>query len=80
MDIPLLSSEAVDAVYVNNTPGFLVSSLKWILKTLMWVIFIAWVTLIFLFPAQFMNFFYQPWIQYFSNTPFGITGWQLTFL
>ncbi|XP_040989758.1 ferric reduction oxidase 7, chloroplastic-like [Juglans microcarpa x Juglans regia] len=40
----------------------------------MWDIFIAWVALIFLFPAQFVNQLFEKWIQTTRGTVFGITG------
>ncbi|XP_035542885.1 ferric reduction oxidase 7, chloroplastic-like isoform X2 [Juglans regia] len=67
---PLLSR---GADYVKKTP-FYVSWAKWILKFIMWDIFIAWVALIFLFPAQFVNQLFEKWIQTTRGTVFGITG------
>ncbi|KAG2675541.1 hypothetical protein I3843_12G009600 [Carya illinoinensis] len=67
---PLLSRVADD---VKKT-HFYVSLAKWILKFIIWVIFIAWVALIFLFPAQFVNQLFEKYIQTTRGTVFGITG------
>ncbi|KAL2341483.1 hypothetical protein Fmac_009423 [Flemingia macrophylla] len=52
----------------------LVSATKWTLKTLICVIFVAWVTFIFLLPAQPVNELFSKWISLSSETPFGVTG------
>ncbi|KAK9286122.1 hypothetical protein L1049_014503 [Liquidambar formosana] len=70
---PLLSSAGVDPAYAKDTP-LLVSSLKWILKTLMWVVFIVWAALIFLYPSEFVNGLYEKWIEATRGTVFGLTG------
>ncbi|KAJ8754927.1 hypothetical protein K2173_015439 [Erythroxylum novogranatense] len=53
---------------------FLVSSTKWILKILIWVIFVTWVAFIFLFPTQFGGDMFEKWIRATNGTLFGITG------
>lgn len=57
----------------KKTP-LLVSSTKWVLKVAMWVIFIAWVTLIFLYPLEFVNNLSGTWVRVTSKTLFGVTG------
>lgn len=47
---------------------------KWVLKTVMWVVFIAWAALFFFFPANFVSTFYSKFIQLTSGTVFGVTG------
>lgn len=73
VDEPLLLSRG--AGYVRKTPLF-VSWAKWSLKFVIWVVFIAWVALIFLSPAQFVNQVFEKWIQATSGSVFGITGWS----
>jgi ferric-chelate reductase len=72
VDEPLLLSR--DAGYVRKTPLF-VSLAKGSLKFVIWVVFIAWVALIFLSPTQFVNQVLEKWIQATSGSLFGITGW-----
>ncbi|XP_059446528.1 ferric reduction oxidase 7, chloroplastic [Corylus avellana] len=71
IDEPLLLSRGAGSV--RKTPLF-VSWAKWSLKFVIWVVFIAWVALIFLFPAQFVNQVFEKWIQATSGSVFGITG------
>ncbi|KDP32466.1 hypothetical protein JCGZ_13391 [Jatropha curcas] len=65
---PLLSSQGV-----KKTP-FFISSVKWILKTLMWVIFMAWVAIIFFYPSKFGNELFEKWIRATDGTLFGLSG------
>ena len=71
---PLLLSRGTERV--KKTPLF-VSWAKRILKFVIWVIFLAWVALIFFIPAQFVNETFEKWAQLTSGTVFGITGWYL---
>ncbi|KAM7481923.1 hypothetical protein LguiB_006506 [Lonicera macranthoides] len=57
----------------KKTP-LLVSSTKLVLKVAMWVIFIAWATLIFLYPLEFVNNLSGAWIRVTRETLFGVTG------
>lgn len=72
---PLLNG-SVDAVHYKQTPLY-VSALKWVLKILMWVIFVAWVALIFLYPSEFGSELTQKFTRATSGTIFGITGWKI---
>lgn len=65
---PLLSSQGV-----KKRPLF-VSSVKWVLEILMWVIFIAWVVFIFLYPTQFGNELFEKFVGATSGTLFGLSG------
>ncbi|XP_002519390.2 ferric reduction oxidase 6 isoform X2 [Ricinus communis] len=65
---PLLSTYGV-----KKTPLF-TSSVKWILKFLMWVIFVSWVAFIFIYPTQFGNELFEKWIHATSGTLFGLSG------
>lgn len=58
----------------NKKVGALVPFLKWCLRILIWVIFIAWATLIFLFPAEFVGGFIEKFAESTSGTLFGATG------
>ncbi|KAJ7946500.1 Ferric reduction oxidase [Quillaja saponaria] len=68
-----LLCRCVGTGFAKNIP-LLVPSAKWILKFVMWVIFIAWAAFFFLFPAKFMDDLYQKWIQASKGTLFGETG------
>ncbi|XP_031263189.1 ferric reduction oxidase 7, chloroplastic-like [Pistacia vera] len=73
MDEPLLQNEGLEAVYVKKTSLF-VSSVKWVLKFLMWVLFVAWIALIFVYPSEFGTQLFEKWIQATTGTVFGVTG------
>lgn len=60
--------------YSKTTPLFLLS-MKWVLKILMWVIFVFWVTLLFIYPLEFGNELFSKWINVTSHSLFGVTGW-----
>ena len=68
---PLLLWRFADSV--NKTPLFVswVTGLKFVIQD----IFLAWVALILLFPAQFVNKVFEKYTQLSSGTVFGITGW-----
>ncbi|KAK7843345.1 ferric reduction oxidase 7, chloroplastic [Quercus suber] len=68
---PLLLSRGAERV--KKTPLF-VSWAKWILKFVIWVIFLAWAALIFFIPAQSVNEAFEKWAQLTSGSVFGITG------
>ncbi|XVF83362.1 hypothetical protein PTKIN_Ptkin16aG0480100 [Pterospermum kingtungense] len=70
---PLLLSDEVEPDYVKNS-YFLVSSVKWALKIVMWVIFIAWVGLIFLYPGEIGSYLVEKINNATSGSVFGITG------
>lgn len=76
MNKPLLLSDEVESDYVKN-PSFLVSSLKWGLKIVTWLIFIAWVGLIFLFPGEIGNDLVEKIINATKGSVFGLTGFIL---
>ncbi|XVE99412.1 hypothetical protein REPUB_Repub03eG0195900 [Reevesia pubescens] len=71
---PLLLSDDVEYDYVKNKSSFLISSLKWILKIAIWVIFIAWVALIFLYPGEIGNQLVEKIINATQESIFGISG------
>ncbi|KAA8545351.1 hypothetical protein F0562_020135 [Nyssa sinensis] len=70
---PLLLSKGNSLGDVKKRP-LLVSSAKWILRITMWVIFIAWATLIFLLPSESVHNLYQKFIRATDGTLFGIRG------
>ncbi|XP_058071427.1 ferric reduction oxidase 7, chloroplastic-like [Magnolia sinica] len=57
----------------KRTP-FSASLAKWVLKILMWGIFIAWIALMFFFPIEFVRGLYQKWLGATRETVFGVTG------
>lgn len=67
------ANEPLLSVQVKTTSTS-VTVVKWVLKTVMWVVFIAWATLFFFFPANFVSTFYAKFIQLTSGTAFGVTG------
>lgn len=74
---PLLLSDGVEPDYVKKS-SFLVSSVKWTLKIVMWVIFIAWFGLIFLYPGEIGNQLAEKIINATRGSVFGITGLFVT--
>ncbi|KAE8008195.1 hypothetical protein FH972_004732 [Carpinus fangiana] len=71
VDEPLLLSG-----YVKKTPCLFVSCAKWSLKFVIWLVFVAWVALIFLEPSEFFNQLLDDWTQPLSGSVFGKTGKQ----
>ncbi|KAK7246071.1 hypothetical protein RIF29_40929 [Crotalaria pallida] len=72
---PLLSSERVDDVTdYPMKPSPLVSATKWTLKTLIYVIFIAWAAFIFVFPLESVSKLLGTFLNATIGSPFGITG------
>lgn len=47
---------------------------KWVLKILMWVLFVSWVVVIFLYPSEFMQGLSRKWILATQGTLFGVSG------
>ncbi|KAA8545350.1 hypothetical protein F0562_020134 [Nyssa sinensis] len=82
MDEPLLSSEVfVDPDYLEKTNNkkraltrLLLTSAKWVLKIIMWVIFIAWVVFLYVVPSYSGSNLYDDFVDDTSGTLFGETG------
>ncbi|XP_077231636.1 ferric reduction oxidase 6-like [Tasmannia lanceolata] len=70
---PLLLNEGSEHGFVKQT-SFSESLVKWVLKILMWAIFIGWVALIFFYPSEFIQGLFQKWILLTSGTVFGYSG------
>lgn len=70
---PLLFSDEVEPGYVKNS-SFLKSSVKWGLKIVMWVIFIAWVGVIFLYPGEIGSQLVEKIINATNGSVFGTSG------
>lgn len=70
---PLLENGVAETVHVKDT-GILVSSLKWVLRSVMWGLLVAWLAFIFLYPSQFGSDLSEKWNHATSGTLFGITG------
>ncbi|GMI87050.1 ferric reduction oxidase 7, FERRIC REDUCTION OXIDASE 7 [Hibiscus trionum] len=70
---PLLLGDEVEPAYVKN-PSLLKSSLKWGLKLVIWVIFIAWVALIFLYPCEIGSKLIEKIIHSTKESVFGLSG------
>lgn len=73
---PLLSSQDVQPDIVKKET-LTVSLVKWILKTVMWIVFISWVAFIFFYPAKFVSKLFEKLIEVTNGTVFGITGLHL---
>ncbi|KAI3445519.1 hypothetical protein Pfo_002184 [Paulownia fortunei] len=70
---PLLSRKEEVTGYAKNRPFWILSA-KWILRVVMWVIFIAWAAFIFLYPSDFVSDLYRKWNRATEGTLFGVTG------
>ncbi|KAG4181148.1 hypothetical protein ERO13_A10G208200v2 [Gossypium hirsutum] len=70
---PLLFSDEVEPGYVKHS-SFLKSSVKWGLKIVMWVIFIAWVGVIFLYPGEIGSQLVEKIINATNGSVFGTSG------
>ncbi|KAL1225220.1 Ferric reduction oxidase 7 [Cardamine amara subsp. amara] len=64
---PLLSKE-------SSSSSLVISSLKWILKVVMSVIFVSWVVFIMMYPGNLGDRFLLNWRAVSSKTLFGTTG------
>eukprot|EP00262_Sarcandra_glabra_P019408 TRINITY_DN7301_c2_g2_i2.p1 TRINITY_DN7301_c2_g2~~TRINITY_DN7301_c2_g2_i2.p1 ORF type:complete len:734 (+),score=75.58 TRINITY_DN7301_c2_g2_i2:295-2496(+) len=69
---PLLLNQSVESGFTKTK--LLASFAKWVLKILMWVIFVAWAALIFFYPSEFVQGFYQKLVKATEGSVFGITG------
>lgn len=58
----------------SEQKSFLASVAKWVLKSAMWVIFVAWILLFFIVPTDFGSSFYDDWVAATDGTLFGETG------
>lgn len=77
---PLLSSHGVENGCAKNTSTF-ASASKLTLKLLIWVVFIAWVALIILLPAESVNELVGTWVRLTGGSAFGIKGsWLCLFI
>ncbi|CAH1444139.1 unnamed protein product [Lactuca virosa] len=73
---PLLLSIKEDPngfAYINKTSSLLKST-KWVLKSAMWLIFISWVSFLFLVPSDSVKQLYTKLVKATSGTLFGTTG------
>ena len=73
---PLLVSSKEDQngfAYINKTSPLLKST-KWVLKSAMWLIFISWVSFLFLVPSDSVKQLYTKLVHATSGTLFGNTG------
>lgn len=73
---PLLSNKEdfTNYNYTKKKQSLLVSSTKWILKVVMWVIFITWITAIFVYPCSFGFDLYNKWRNATQNTVYWRAG------
>ncbi|CAN6463163.1 unnamed protein product [Victoria cruziana] len=71
---PLLSKSGGDDALGNKNADFLMLSLKYSFKVVMWVIFLTWVAVIFLFPSDFMSKMFVKWLMMTRGTIFGVSG------
>lgn len=72
-NVPFLSKGDIAPGFEKKTPIFK-STAKWVLKGLMWLVFIAWASLMFFYPLKFMNIWFVQFMNATSGTLFGITG------
>lgn len=70
---PLLSNDANAAAFEKRT-SILKSTTKWILKGLIWVVFIIWISLLFLYPLESVNKLLIQYMNATSGSLFGLTG------
>ncbi|TXG53531.1 hypothetical protein EZV62_018787 [Acer yangbiense] len=60
--------------YTRKISDLLLSSVKWVLIILMWVVFVAWVVLIFLYPLNSVNYWVKDLCNHTLETFLGIEG------
>ncbi|GAB2278310.1 hypothetical protein Dimus_012995 [Dionaea muscipula] len=73
VDTPLLCRDNPSPNYAKRVP-FFIPMAKWVLKFLMWVVFIIWVSLMFLFPSETGRNLFGNWVLATNGTVFGKTG------
>ncbi|CAA7027473.1 unnamed protein product [Microthlaspi erraticum] len=71
-ETPLLSESQKESS--SSSPSVVVSSLKWILRVVMSVIFVSWVVLLLMYPGKLGDGLVTKWREVSSNTLFGVTG------
>lgn len=71
---PLLSDGGFHLSNSYKETPVLVSFLKWVLKFVMWVVFLLWVSVIFLFPLEIISKIFSPNFEALTSLPFGIKG------
>lgn len=71
--VPLLSNRAEEHGNLKR-PHLSLCLGRWVLKGLMWIIFITWVGIIFFFPSDFMQSWFEKLVGATQGTIFGITG------
>ncbi|XP_050226397.1 ferric reduction oxidase 7, chloroplastic-like [Mercurialis annua] len=54
--------------------SLLVTSVKWVLKIVMWAIFISWLCFIFFYPTKFVNGYVEKWNHATSGYLYGLAG------
>ncbi|KAI3947465.1 hypothetical protein MKW92_049155 [Papaver armeniacum] len=70
---PLLLNKADETDYAKKVPKF-IPFVQWVIKSIIWVIFVAWGTLIVLYPTEFMQGILKTMLMATIGTIFGITG------
>lgn len=70
---PLLLSPTPETGYVKNA-SFSVSLAKLVLRVVMWMVFILWVAITFLLPAEFTSNYVEILFEATGGSVFGITG------
>ncbi|KAM0940150.1 putative ferric-chelate reductase (NADH) [Dioscorea sansibarensis] len=70
---PLISNEGFKDLQSKNKPFKLVLA-KWLLKSLMWLIFVLWVAVIFFNPSDVVRSLFSKLIHASQNSFLGITG------
>ncbi|XP_020571375.1 ferric reduction oxidase 6-like [Phalaenopsis equestris] len=70
---PLLRERKLEFGYSKNR-AILQTLAKFVIKSLMWVIFVVWVAAIFFFPTEFVQKLYSKWIKSTRGSFFGVTG------
>ncbi|VYS69839.1 unnamed protein product [Arabidopsis thaliana] len=70
-ETPLLSKDLSSS---SSSSSVVVSSLKWILKVVMSVIFVTWVVFLMMYPGSLGDQILTNWRAISSNTLFGLTG------
>lgn len=73
--LPLLPTSGEEGAELHSkATNFLKLSVKYGLKLVMWVIFLAWVALIYLNPSSFMGEIFDEWTDLTDGTIFGAAG------
>ncbi|KAL5704775.1 ferric-chelate reductase (NADH) [Ranunculus cassubicifolius] len=71
---PLVAEKKIPLPPLTTSSRLLLSSAKWMLRILMWAVFLLWAAIIFIYPAESVQKLAGHWYRATSGTLFGTAG------